>query len=328
MKSMQLTHAHRRLLNGWQRGFPLSSRPYEEIAASLHMNESDVLARLSELCAAGVVSRIGATVRPNTIGASLLAAMRVPPDRLEGVAAIVSAEECVNHNYEREHAFNLWFVVTASDRARVAVALSRLRAATGLDILELPMERAYYLDLGFPIDLSGRSKEVAPDECGPSPSIDAEDRRLLAALEDGVPLESRPYEHLASRCAMAEADVVERIRRLLTAGIITRFGLIVRHRALGIGANAMAVWDIDDGEVDRVGRAFAASPHVTLCYRRPRRLPAWPYNLFTMIHGRDRRAVEAQLANLADGAGIPADRRAILFSRRCYVQRGARYKVG
>lgn len=326
MKPMQLTHAHRRLLDGWQRGFPLSQRPFAEIAAALQMSESEVLARLGELCAAGVVSRIGATVRPNTVGASLLAAMRVPPDRLEKVAAIVSAEACVNHNYEREHTFNLWFVVTATDRDRLADALTRLRVATGLDILELPMERAYYLDLGFPIDLSGSCK-AAPEACGPSPPIDAQDRRLLAALEDGIRLESRPYQGLADRCAMTESGVVGRLGRLLTTGIITRLGLIVRHRALGISANAMAVWDIDDGDVDRVGRAFAASPHVTLCYRRPRRLPAWPYNLFTMIHGRDRRTVEAQLATLADQEGVPANRRAVLFSRRCFVQRGARYKA-
>ena len=101
-----------------------------------------------------MLSRIGAAVRPNTVGASVLAAMRVAPDRLDEIAAIVSREPCVNHNYEREHELNLWFVVAAPDKAGLDSVLARLRAATGHEILELPLERAYYLDLGFSLDLS------------------------------------------------------------------------------------------------------------------------------------------------------------------------------
>ena len=104
---------------------------------------------LARLQARGLLTRVGAVVRPNTVGASTLAAMSVPSDRLDQVADIVSAEPAVNHNYEREHALNLWFVVTGRDREAVAAALRRIEIATGLEAVELPLEAEYHIDLGF-----------------------------------------------------------------------------------------------------------------------------------------------------------------------------------
>ena len=152
-----------------------------------------------------------------------------------------------------------------------------------------------------------------------------EDRRLIAALGDGLPLAPRPYAVLAARAGLDEPACLARLERLIEAGVITRFGVIVRHRALGYRANAMVVWDVADDTVAAIGSAMAAAPEVTLCYRRPRRPPAWPYNLFCMIHGRDRARVEAAVPTLADRLGIAGAPRAILFSRTCFVQRGARY---
>lgn len=324
---MQLDEQQRALIDGWQRRLPLEPRPFAAIASALDLTEGRVLELLRGLQANGVLARIGATVRPNTAGASLLAAMRIAAPDFERIAAIVSAEPCVNHNYEREHAFNLWFVVTAPDRRELATALGRLRATTGHDILELPMERAYVLDLGFPLDGSGRTAPLRVADGTAAMAIEPADRQVLAALEDGLEIQPRPYLALARRCGLSEAEVIARLRHLCGAGIVSRLGLIVRHRALGFTANAMTVWDIADEDVDRIGAMFAARPFVTLCYRRPRRLPDWPYNLFTMVHGRDRTTVEAQVAALAHEAGVAADRRAILFSRRCFVQRAARFKA-
>jgi DNA-binding Lrp family transcriptional regulator len=151
------------------------------------------------------------------------------------------------------------------------------------------------------------------------------DHRLLAALEDGLPLVPRPYAALARRAGLTEADCLGRLRHLVAAGVITRLGVIVRHRPLGYDANAMVVWDVEDGRVDDLGRAMAAEPGITLCYRRPRRPPVWPYNLFCMIHGRDRAVVEAAVPAMAGRLGIAGVPRAILFSRTCFTQRSARY---
>ena len=154
---------------------------------------------------------------------------------------------------------------------------------------------------------------------------EAHDLDLIAALQDGLPLVPRPYACLGQRIGLSEAEVIARLRGLIDRGVIRRFGVIVRHRALGYRANAMVVWDLPEAEVGAAGARLAALPYVTLCYRRPRRLPDWPYNLFCMIHGRDRLTVEGQIGRLNDTVGTQALPQAVLFSRRCFKQRGARF---
>ncbi|MDG4602649.1 MAG: AsnC family transcriptional regulator [Defluviicoccus sp.] len=155
-------------------------------------------------------------------------------------------------------------------------------------------------------------------------TVDASDRCLLAALEAGLPLVTRPYAALGALTGLTEQGVLDRLRRLVAEGVVKRFGVIVRHRELGYRANAMVVWDVPDERVDAIARSFSALPFVTLCYQRPRR-PGWPYNLFCMIHGKDRRTVHAQIAQANTSAGTTGLPKAVLFSSRAFKQHGARY---
>lgn len=151
------------------------------------------------------------------------------------------------------------------------------------------------------------------------------DRALVAALADGLPLVPRPYAALGEALGWAEAEVVARLGALVAAGVVSRFGVVVRHHELGIRANAMVVWDVPDDRVREAGAVLKGLPFVTLCYRRPRRPPAWPYNLFCMIHGRERPSVEALVEEATAAAGLGGCERAVLFSRRRFKQRGALY---
>ncbi|GAB6054467.1 AsnC family transcriptional regulator [Magnetospira thiophila] len=146
-----MNESDKRLLDAFQHGFPLSPRPYAVVAEQLGMSEDDVLAAYRRLCDDGYISRIGAVIKPHTVGASTLAAMYVPEDRLAEVAAYVSALDEVNHNYQREHTFNLWFVITAPNERRMAQVLTSIAQETGLSVMSLPMIEDYHLDLGFPI---------------------------------------------------------------------------------------------------------------------------------------------------------------------------------
>ena len=139
------------LLNEYQRGFPLCPEPYAEIATQLGVAEADVILTLESLQRRGFISRVGPVFAPQRAGASTLAALAVPEDRLESIASLVSAFTEVNHNYQRDHAWNLWFVVTAPSQQRVEQVLEEIEAATGLALLNLPLERAFYIDLGFPL---------------------------------------------------------------------------------------------------------------------------------------------------------------------------------
>jgi DNA-binding Lrp family transcriptional regulator len=151
------------------------------------------------------------------------------------------------------------------------------------------------------------------------------DRRLLAAIESGLPLVPRPYLVLGERIGLGEGEVIRGLQALVARGVIRRFGLVVRHHELGYRANAMTVWDVPDGLVPGAAARLVELPFVTLCYRRPRRPPAWPYNLFCMIHGQDRARVEAEVEEATRTAGLMGLPRAVLFSRRRFKQRGARY---
>lgn len=140
-----------RLLNDYQQGLPLSPRPFADVAKALGIDEQDVIARLKRLTESGAISRIGPVFRPKRVGASTLAAMAVPADRLERVARLVSGYSEVNHNYEREHEYNLWFVVTGEDERHVSRVIRDIWQRTGIDVLDLPMFAEYHIDLGFPL---------------------------------------------------------------------------------------------------------------------------------------------------------------------------------
>ena len=312
------------LLNNYQRGFPLVSEPFRVLAAELGEDEPRILERLARLQERGAISRVGAVFRPGAVGCGALAAMAVPPPLLEDVARRLSAHAEVNHNYEREHGYNLWFVATAPDRARLARLLAVIAGEAGFPVLGLPLVEEYHIDLGF--DLGTGQREVQATSRRPDPvGIDAAGRRLVAALEQGLPLVTRPFRALAQAAQLGEDEAIARIAAWQQQGVIRRFGIIVRHRELGYRANAMAVWDVPDEHCAALGARLAREEGVNLCYRRERALPDWRYNLYCMVHGRDRAQVEGRIRDIGVGTGLDPYPAAVLFSLRCFKQNGARY---
>ncbi|MFN4204113.1 MAG: Lrp/AsnC family transcriptional regulator [Tabrizicola sp.] len=308
------------LLDRFQRSLPLEPRPFARIAVKLGLSEAEAIDRLAAMQAAGRIARVGGTVRPNTAGASTLAALAVPEQRIEEVAAIVGAEPGVNHSYLREADWNLWFVATAPDVRALEAMLVRIEAASGLHLLDLRLVRPFNIDLGFP--LAGPPVAMSGGRSVDPSVLRADDRPLLDALSRGLGLTPRPYAMLALQLGRDEGAVISRIGDLLAAGILTRLGVIVRHRSLGFTANAMVVWDVADAT--GAGQALAALPGVTLAYERRPVPGVWPYRLFCMIHARSRPAA---LDVLDEARALPAlagINHRVLFSTRCFKQSGAR----
>lgn len=320
MHAPLLTPLQKSLLDGWQRDFPLVARPFARLAEMLGCDEESVLAATADLLARGMVSRLGLVVRPNTAGASTLAALACHAHEVDAMAELVSAEPGVNHNYEREHPeLPIWFVATGSTRADVDATLARISARTGRDVLDLPLVREYRIDLGFPLEGPCRAHHHAPASRAPSD----DERRAVAALADGLEAVERPFAAPAERLGLSEADLLALIESARVAGVVKRVGYIVRHRPLGFAANAMCVFDVAEDEVDAVAEAFKGSEAVTLLYRRRPVGPRWPYALYAMIHGRDRAVVEGEVAALVARWPKRLPHR-ILFSTRCFKQTGAR----
>lgn len=324
-----------RILNDFQREFPLISRPYAEIADRIGLTEGGLLERIDSLRKAGMVSRVGVVFRPNVLGASTLAAMAVPEHRMEDVARYVSSLPEVNHNYQREHPFNLWFVANARNPDRLDLVLRMIESYSDVQVMALPLREDYYVDLGF--DLTGEptyklrqepprrsavlnaGRFVQPLELHPAESA------LVSVLQRGFPLFERPYAEMGAKVGMPEEQVILRLRDWLRNGFIRRIGVVVRHHELGFQANAMVVWDIPDSRVSYLGRKVGNMPFVTLSYCRARHLPEWPYNLYCMIHGRDREVVLGNVEMLREQCGLRSYLSEILFSRRRFKQEGARY---
>ncbi|MBM3554121.1 MAG: Lrp/AsnC family transcriptional regulator [Alphaproteobacteria bacterium] len=141
----------RKLIDTYQRDMPMDPAPYAAMGEAMGASEAEIIATLEALAAEGALSRVGAVFTPGALGASTLCAMAVPADRLEAVAAQVSARPEVNHNYERGHRFNLWFVATAESESALKRALAEIEGETGFAVLDLPLLEPFHIDLGFPV---------------------------------------------------------------------------------------------------------------------------------------------------------------------------------
>lgn len=347
-KETKLTQLQQDIINNFQKGFPLISRPYDTMAEVLSANhknisEKKVFNALSELDDLEIISRTGPVFDHKKAGASTLAALAVKKEDLDKIASIVNQFDQVNHNYARgSHLgstnYNLWFVVTASDLVELNHTLIRIELLTGLKVLILPMEASYHLDLAFSINVTGKINAkisntlVFSDECTLSkagaeiePLPELKKSQLRKLIETGLPKQLQPYKNLAEIVNCSEQQVLEQIAKWQHTGLIRRFGLVVKHRKLGYNANAMVVWNIDNNKVDAIAAKLAKREEVSLCYRRPRRLPDWPYNLFCMIHGTDKNLVLQQIEDITQELALNHIEKDILFSYQAYKQKGASY---
>jgi len=322
------------LIDGWQSGFPVAERPFEAVAEDIGVDADEALARVQRLYDEGVFRRFGPVLNPPVIGSSTLAAVKAPEERFDEIAAVINDYDQVNHNYARDHEWNMWFVVTAASKARRDEILAEIEARTDCEVLVLPMLTDFYIDLEFPVVNTDRFARESLAETDVSATriseqaaadLTALDRRLLLEIQEGFPLTATPYADVAEAVDAPVADVLDSVERLLADGCIKRIGCVVNHLVTGFDANCMVVWDVPDDELDDRGVAVGRLPFVTLCYHRPRRPDQdWSYNLFTMIHGREQAAVDEKVAELA-AEYLPFEHEQ-LYSTETLKQTGARYE--
>ncbi len=347
-KNSKLSQLQQDIINNFQKGFPLSSRPYLTIAKKLSrdhgkLSEETIFTALSDLDYLGVISRIGPVFDHKKAGASTLAALAVDEESLDKIASIINQFEQVNHNYARgshlnKTDYNLWFVVTASAPVALNNTLTRIELLTGLKVLILPMEASYHLDLAFTINVTGNASPIVNEQKSVAaidekvsilteiaPLTEIAKSQLRKLIEAGLPKLLHPYEQIAQALNVTEQQVLAQITTWQKTGLIRRFGLVVKHRKIGFNANAMVVWNISSEKVDAIAARLAKREEVSLCYRRPRRLPDWPYNLFCMIHGTDKDIVLQQIKKITAQLSLTDIEKDILFSFKAYKQKGASY---
>lgn len=328
----------RRIINTLQTGFPLSRRPFADAALGLDLDESTLIHRLKSLLDTGFLSRFGPLFNAEKIGGALtLAAMAIPEHAFDTVAAQVNAMPEVAHNYAREHALNMWFVLATEKPEEIDQVIHKIETSCGYPVFNLPKLEEYCL--GFQVHMAEEGKiDTLPmqpstisntrQNLSEEQALNHEERLLVTATQEGLPLTQKPYDALAEPLGMTARQVIYHLETMLQSGWIRRIGVVPNHYKLGLRGNGMSVWNLPDDKVSFLGRQMGALGFVSHCYRRPRRLPEWPFNLFAMVHGQDRSIVEQRVGNMARLLGGDNQGHAVLYSSRILKKSGMRLKDG
>ncbi|MCL1961004.1 MAG: hypothetical protein FWG56_04375 [Desulfovibrionaceae bacterium] len=316
-----------RLIDRMQRDAPLTDCLFADIAAELQSTELQVIDRLGRLLGSGVLTRFGPLFHIERAGGQfILAALHAPEARYAEVTAQVNSLPEVAHNYRREHALNMWFVIAAETPEAAWAACDQIEALTGLPIHAFPKEREYFVGLYLP--LLAPASHAAPPAGAPAAAVKLTefDRQLMAATQAGLPLVPRPYDTVAAMLASSGQQVRQRLAELLAAGVVRRIAAVPNHYRLGYTANGMSVWDVHDAEVDSLGELIGSQPAVSHCYRRSRKPGVWRYNLFAMLHGHTQDEVLTQADTIATLLGPSCRAREVLFSSAILKKTGLRLR--
>jgi DNA-binding Lrp family transcriptional regulator len=323
-----LTARARAFINDFQGGFPITPRPFREVASRLGGTEAELIVTIRELLETGQLSRFGPLYDAARLGGSVtLAALTAAESDFARVAGLVNGLPAVAHNYRRDHALNMWFVVASERPEGVDQCLETIARLTGLKDYNFPKLREFYLGLWLALDAQGRVDTVPVPVTAPARgdfTPDPVDRDIIAATQAGLPLVPEPYQQIAAGLGMPVDTLMQAMQRMLSAGMIRRIGAVPNHYRLGLRGNGMTVWDVPDELAADLGEQVGALDFVSHSYLRPRYPGIWPYNLFAMVHGHDRAEVVTKAERVAEVLGPHCRARDILFSTEVLKKTGLR----
>lgn len=313
MTQASLDSCDRSLLNRIQEDFPLVAEPYTALGVGLGLTGEEVLARLHRLRQERVVRQISAIFDTRALGYhSTLVAMQLPPERLEEAATLISAHPGVSHNYARKHEYNLWFTLAVPPWQDVAEAAERLGARVGARVTRvLPTLKLF--KIGVRLDVAGertpesveanRVYAAADLRRGQAVPLDARDIAFIRELQRDLPEVPRPFDPYARSLGCSLEDIFSWCGAMIACGKMRRFSAVLRHQNAGFVSNAMGVWRVPPERIEEVGPQMASFAAVSHCYQRPV-YPDFPYNLYTMVHGRTREECLRTLEAIARSTGV------------------------
>jgi DNA-binding Lrp family transcriptional regulator len=319
------------LLDRLQNDLPLVERPWAALAELLGTDEERVLERVRALRVEGIVRQVSAIFDTRRLGYhSLLVAAKVPEERQDEAAGVFSGHPGVTHNYLREHDFNLWFTLAVPPNSRLGVdrTIEILGDLAAVESIR-PLPALKFFKIGVDLDVKGgrdpAAKKPKRELTKPAPPPEALSEReidAIRALQTDLPAISEPWAPLAERYGFGVDALLAQGHEFLATGQMRRFAAVLAHRNAGFVYNGMGVWVVPTEDAAEIGRRMAAFTGVSHCYQRPT-YPDWPYNVFSMTHGRSRDECEAVLRAISEETGLTDY--IVLYSVREYKKTRLQY---
>ena len=313
--------ADKRLCDQIQNEFPLVARPYAAVGESLGMSEDEVLERVTRLRGERIIRQLSGIFDTRRLGyQSSLVAARTSPERADAAAEVINSHPGVTHNYERHHEFNIWFTIGVPPTSKLGLdrTIELLGELAQVDAIR-PLPALKFFKIGVDLDMKG-GRDPAAKKVRRPPGLPAQvdplsDAEIAAirALQADLRALPEPFAAPAQRIGLTVDELLAQAERFIESGQMRRFAAVIYHRSAGFVHNGMGVWKVPDERVEEVGALMAAYRGVSHCYQRPT-YPDWPYNLFSMTHGRTKQECEDVLDAIAEETGL--DERIVLYSTK------------
>jgi DNA-binding Lrp family transcriptional regulator len=318
------------ILNEIQWTFPLTPRPYTQIAKKFELSDEQLIQRLQDMKKSGVIRQMSAIFDTRRLGyKSALVAMSIEPEKLDHVANQINKHPGVSHNYERNHEYNLWFTLAVPPGSDLKTEIDKFSKLPGIKKTRL-LPTIKLFKIGVKLDMIDEKKaEVKPSEEKKKIQdvkfvATEEDKKYIRELQKDLELVERPFLRSAQNLGITEEQLLEKARHYEDIGVMRRFAAILRHREAGFVANGMIVWKVQPERIEEVGAKLGAFPQISHCYERPV-YQDWPYNVFSMVHCKsfdDAETVAKEIQKHVDVAEYK-----ILFSSREFKKTRVEYFV-
>ena len=317
--AVKLSDLDRKLLDLMQGSFPIAARPYEAVALEAGITEDEVLVSIERLLKDRIIRQVTPIYDTRALGyGSMLVAAKVDPEHPWRAAKVVNSHPGVSHNYLRNHDFNMWFTLAVEEDSQLGLqgTLDVLQELTGAEsIRQLPTLKLFKIRMD--LEMSGDTDTLAKRGVAEEP-VDLEaqdyddfDRAVIRATQGSLPVVSEPWVGAAQELGISVDELLAHLEAMKERGLLRRVAGILYHRRAGFSANGMGVWKVPADKIAEIGPKMAAYRGVSHCYERPT-YADWPYQIFTMAHGRSKEECDAILDAIA--AEFPIEERATLYS--------------
>ena len=298
---------HNELLYQMQHAFPLSQRPFQELAQTLGSSEEEVLDAVKTLKEEGIIRQTSAIFDTKRLGyKSSLVAFKVPEEKIETAAAIINAHPGVSHNYLRNHDYNIWFTMAVAPDSKLGLeqTIEILKEDAGADdAIILPTLKMFKIKVQMDTTGKRAKKEKVHKVAHKIIELTPRHIAVVKALQKDIPVTPEPFADACKETGMDYDTLFAYARELKETGVMRRFATILNHRKAGFSANAMSVWSVPEEKGEEIGRQLAEFSAVSHCYLRPR-YPNWPYNLFAMVHAKTQEECDTLIEEMAKETGL------------------------